>query len=504
MRIMAELARCQDNQMVWFLVPTKILCSQQLEYLSQYMPAVSMRMLTGDDEVDCWSNQDLWDTALRSMKVVFSTHAVLADALTHGFVSLRRLALIVFDEAHHCMKSHPGNRIMRDFYHVAKRENVTLPSILGLTASVDVAKISELERNLDATCRAPLVQRQELMRYVPQRGLTEILYTQGYHGTMIPPSYLDTLEETVTKLCEHSKSEGYSIPGELLKVPTRARVIWYQLGAWALRHFLTKSLQGFAQYIADDIKTSSSRSCNKRLLALRTVLNSIVESPGIYLQSPGSISNKAERLLSFLKERSHPDFSGVIFVRERVTAYVLSALLDAHPWTRNAFRCAPCVSNAARSESWAQYDAMSVERNEDVVPQFRRSLKNLLIATSVLEEGIDLPACHLVISYDSPENIISFMQRQGRARKDVSDFVVMRSKDDESISASLKQFSALGTQMQDMCLDHQRSNPVLEMDDEQLENVDLQLRLHTGFASSLPKMIASVVADTRKLFAVRY
>lgn len=32
------------------------------------------------------------------MRVIFSTHAVLADALTHGFVSLHRLALIVFDE----------------------------------------------------------------------------------------------------------------------------------------------------------------------------------------------------------------------------------------------------------------------------------------------------------------------------------------------------------------------------------------------------------------------
>ena len=69
-----------------------------MEYLSQYMPAVSMRMLTGDDGVDCWSNQARWDTALRGLKVVFSTHAVLADALTHGFIPLRRLALIVFDE----------------------------------------------------------------------------------------------------------------------------------------------------------------------------------------------------------------------------------------------------------------------------------------------------------------------------------------------------------------------------------------------------------------------
>lgn len=124
------------------------------------MPAVSMRMLTGDDGVECWSSQEIWDAALRGLKVVFATHAVLADALTHGFVKLQDLALLVFDEgekskvlilisnktdasvAHHCVKSHPGNRIMRDFYHRVKTENsnAAVPSILGLTASVDPKK----------------------------------------------------------------------------------------------------------------------------------------------------------------------------------------------------------------------------------------------------------------------------------------------------------------------------------------------------------------------------
>jgi hypothetical protein len=117
-------------------------------------------MLTGDDGVDGWSNQEVWDTALQGSKVVFSTHAVLADALTHGFIKLQSLALLVFDEgekykiallpnktddsvAHHCMKSHPGNCIMRDFYHRVKAENgiADVPSILGLTASVDPKKV---------------------------------------------------------------------------------------------------------------------------------------------------------------------------------------------------------------------------------------------------------------------------------------------------------------------------------------------------------------------------
>lgn len=287
-------------------------------------------------------------------------------------------------------------------------------------------------------------------------------------------------------LREHNKSEGYIIPGELFKVPSKARAIWHHLGAWALRHFLTRSLQQLAQHIPKHDKISD-QSCNPRFTALRIVLNSIVEEPEIHLQSPGSISNKVKGFLSYLKERSHPEFSGVVFVRERVTAYVLSALLDAHPLTRNVFRCAPCVSSSVRSESWTQYDSLSVELNEDVVLQFRRGQKNLIIATSVLEEGIDLPACHLVISFDAPDNITSFIQRRGRARQDVSEFAVMKAKDDESISASSKQFRDLERQMQDVCLDHQRSHRVSEMDDIQLDEVVLQLRLHTGFASHLSK-----------------
>ncbi|KAJ5300141.1 ATP-dependent helicase dcl2 [Penicillium antarcticum] len=366
---------------------------------------------------------------------------------------------------------------MRDFYHAAhaaRPEKSTLPSILGLTASVDVAKIPELEQNLNATCRAPLVQHQELTKNVPYRNLTKILFIQSNCGTVVPPSYLDTLEGTVIHLREHGKIEGYSIPSELSKIPSKARAIWYHLGAWALRHFLTKSLQQVAQQITEHENTSSAPSCNQRFIALRAALNSIVEGVDVHLQSTGSISDKVKRLLSFLRARGHAEFSGVIFVRERVTAYVLAALLNAHPLTQSAFRCAPCVSSSVRCES------LSVERNEDVILQFRSGLKNLIIATSVLEEGIDRPACHLVISFDTPDNITSFIQRRGRARQGLSEFAVMEAKDVQTISASSKQYSDLELQMQGICLDHKRSHQGLEVDDTESDEVFLQLRLHTG------------------------
>lgn len=40
--------------------------------------------------------------------------------------------MLVFDEAHHCLKNHPYNLIMSEFYH---RQIMDKPRIFGMTAS---------------------------------------------------------------------------------------------------------------------------------------------------------------------------------------------------------------------------------------------------------------------------------------------------------------------------------------------------------------------------------
>jgi ERCC4-related helicase len=59
---------------------------------------VKTRLLIGSDKIDRWSDTRIWDAALKDVRVVVSTHAVLADALSHGFVNIQKLALVVFDE----------------------------------------------------------------------------------------------------------------------------------------------------------------------------------------------------------------------------------------------------------------------------------------------------------------------------------------------------------------------------------------------------------------------
>ncbi|RPB12611.1 hypothetical protein P167DRAFT_535942 [Morchella conica CCBAS932] len=98
---------------------------------------MNIQFLSGSDNVDKWKTQDIWDRILKLQEsastVVVSTHQILLDALTHGFVGIDRIGLLIFDEAHHCAGNHPANRIMQDFYHPNLHRQV--PSILGLTAS---------------------------------------------------------------------------------------------------------------------------------------------------------------------------------------------------------------------------------------------------------------------------------------------------------------------------------------------------------------------------------
>ncbi|ALC45996.1 Dcr-1 [Drosophila busckii] len=55
-------------------------------------------------------------------------------------------------------------------------------------------------------------------------------------------------------------------------------------------------------------------------------------------------------------------------------------------------------------------------RQEEVLKRFRMHDCNVLIGTSVLEEGIDVPKCNLVVRWDPPTTYRSYVQCKGRAR----------------------------------------------------------------------------------------
>ena len=59
---------------------------------------------------------------------------------------------------------------------------------------------------------------------------------------------------------------------------------------------------------------------------------------------------------------------------------------------------------------------------------FKKGDFNVLIATSIIQEGFDVPNCNFVISYSEPKTLLGMVQMRGRARKEGSKYYVLVSE----------------------------------------------------------------------------
>lgn len=179
-RILAEIERNEPSKLVWFLAPSVALCGQQNTVLASHLPGYVVKLLVGRDGVDKWSDQRIWDAALKNVRVVVGTPKVLEDALTHGFVQMSRLSLLVFDEAHRCIKNDPMNTIMTRFFHPTKDSGQYVPHVLGLSASpvmgAELDSLNQIEANLDARAITPKQHRSELDLYVHPPDIRVVVY----------------------------------------------------------------------------------------------------------------------------------------------------------------------------------------------------------------------------------------------------------------------------------------------------------------------------------------
>lgn len=64
-------------------------------------------------------------------------------------------------------------------------------------------------------------------------------------------------------------------------------------------------------------------------------------------------------------------------------------------------------SKAAESEHRMQ---------EEILQRYRSHNCNILISTSVLEQGCDIPKCNLVVRFDLPKTFQSYVKSKARAR----------------------------------------------------------------------------------------
>lgn len=470
------------------------LCDQQFGVIKTQIPSVLAKIVTGSDNLESWS-KSTWNSVLVNVKLVVTTHQVLLDALLHGFVQITSLALIIFDEgntvytscrcfssyflllticsAHNCTKRHPGSRIMREFYRESKDRGNPVPHVLGLTASpvvrADISSLEDLENTLDATCRSPTRHREELLAHTRRPSMFNIQYrsklkvarneyTQSMSKIHEAHAGLDIKEDPyVHWLCAQNtdrskrklsdafmKKDTYT-QGAMKKFCRRSVEVFRDMGSWAADWFIFETIQRFLDGVRRQDAISQSFKDAEVVYLARIFQNAKVDPP-LETHHESILSEKVRQLIDVLI-KYEGDARGIVFVKERATTVVLTEILKSHPEISKRYRIGKMVGTSFVPGVKQDFLDLPEKGNSLSLELFRDGRLNLLVATSVLEEGIDVPACNLVICLDKPANLKSFIQRRGRARMGESHLYLFEETTDigskkewELLEAEMKQW----------------------------------------------------------------
>lgn len=412
-------------KIVFFLANSVHLARQQARFLESNLPQ-NVVSLFGDSKDDLWRRAE-WDRIFADNSIVVCTPAVLDQCLFHRFLTIGQISLLVFDEAHHCKKNHPYSRIIRDHYLKWKEDR---PRIFGMTASpVDSKRdIGHVVADLEALLQSKIITTNDLSVYDFAPRATDEIWA---YPPLETPEFETQLYDQLHQRC-----------GFIAGLETHfsfSRWASRHLGAWAADRVWKYALptsEHEALSIIRDMERSAAYmgevDDDKRQAALQAVHETVSIVKGHTFGRPlinadREVSSKVRYLYTQIKDRfsSSPATRAIVFVDRRYVAYLLADLFIAVDLPH--IRPGVLVGIAGfikASGSWKD--------QENVMERFRTGAINLIFATSVAEEGIDVPRCNLVVRFDLYSTPIQYMQSRGRARMKNSIFAHMIEDGDKS------------------------------------------------------------------------
>ncbi|CAM6115089.1 unnamed protein product [Calypogeia fissa] len=442
---LSHLIRKPSKKIAVFLVPNVALVEQQAKEIEEHTDLKIGQFWGHIGGGKSWS-YEWWQEQILKYEVSVMTPQLLFNNLYHCFFKMEMIELLVFDECHHADKKHPYANIMRDFYHKKKHSR---PKIFGMTASPVNGKagkgggpqkidgqIHNLENMLDARLYT-VKDRGELERLLPNPSQ----YIREY-----PPSYLLEHVKLLSGLLRELRSkyvnasDGFANDFESLKTCTdikmekkeihdvsklHRKLDWciHELGLWCTIEAAEILLNKEGSRPGED---NAVRGPKKAFLrdALSVLKAADWTDKSVTRESDGDgrididkslLSPKLLCLVDIILENREKYTKCIVFVERRVATGAVSSFMNSVKCL-SFINCLPLVGSKS----------MTQKSQQQAIDKFRSDEVNMLVATDIAEEGLDIPSCFMVIRYDGPpKNARSFIQSQGRARQRGSTYIIL-------------------------------------------------------------------------------
>ncbi len=419
---------------ILLLSPTKPLVEQHAAFFKEKLniPPENVALFTGNTPPR--KRATIWEQA----QLVVSTPQVIENDLLGKKIDLERVSLIIFDEAH---------RATGNYSYVYIAEKYALqkePLVLGITASPgsDPEKIQEVCANLhitsvemrtdsDPDVRPYIFDKDIEWRYVPIpieiKGLKQLMdrvlsdrlnklhelgFISPYQKRLSKREMLDLqarLQSQVRSFPDQKIYKGISLLAEVFKV------------SHAIELSETQGLNALSRYferLENEARSKSGSKAAKRLMEDLSMRQAVHHLAGCDGNNPKL--NAVKELVS-KQILDNPQSRVIVFTNYRDTAELVANALKEIP----GIKPIRFVGQATKYKDTGLTQKQQVE----IIAKFKDGEYNTLVATSVAEEGLDIPSTDLVVFFEPIPSEIRSIQRKGRTgRKHVGRVVILMAK----------------------------------------------------------------------------
>ncbi len=434
----AQRLKQYPNSKVLFIGPTRPLIEQYFNVFKEHFEIDENEMAIFTGMVSPEKRGELW----KKSKIIFSTPQGLENDIISNRINLEEICLLGVDEAHRAVGDYAYVFVAKQFMKLSQ-----FPRIIALTASPgsDMEKIQEVCRNLfieDIEVRTdddpdvkPYVQEMQIdwVKVDLPKIFTDIqrlllLFLRGRFEKLKKIGILKRVE-----LKYVTKSDLLQLQAELRSRIAQGEkdfVVWSAISmlaeAMKIYHALelleTQGIVALHKYfekLVSESKVSKTKAIRSimgdsnfksAMIKAKILFEEKVEHPKL-IELQKIVENE-------IKENSN--IKVMVFNQYRDNALDIIQKLNAISNVKaNIF-----VGQQKKNDT-----GLSQKEQKQLLDDFRNGLFNLLVATSIGEEGLDIPKVDLVVFYEPIPSAIRSIQRRGRTgRQDKGRVIILMTK----------------------------------------------------------------------------